>query len=510
MPFPRLLSPILCYGLLFLLNQAIPAWGKVVIRTSTLPANTPHDAVLFLASNLNNWTPGHPGWVFNQIDSGKYELIILEAPDSFAFKVTRGNWETVEGRNDGQARRNRVFLAAEHPSGVISLDIESWEDLRGDRISWYNFLLLLSGFQGFLLILAINGIQNNNVRANRRLSLILLLVSVALIGRATVFDRDIFNWQPKLFLLPEWILFLFAPLFFFYLRELIKLEVLGVRKKLLFFLPAALHILSFLPFLLMDTHAFKLEIVNEQIHPWFAVAGALALPFNAWLWWKSWRMIDQYELDSEASRSVESPVPHLKTVMLILASCLVVWASAFFASGLASLSEWTTMPVVGFAVNLAWVLFSGTNFFLGYLAIHQPEILRLPKPVTKYKDTPLADNEMAIFQQRLTHAMEVEKIFLRQELTLTDLAEHVRTNTHTISRVLNEGIGLSFYDFINTYRVAEFTRLASQQGKDGETFLALAFQAGFNSKTTFNRAFKKVTGMPPREYFQRMDANGQA
>lgn len=505
MPFPRLSARLPGYLLLLLLTPAMPAWSKVVIRTNNLPANTPHDAVLFLASDLNNWTPGHPGWVFTLVDSGKYELVIPEAPETFAFKVTRGNWETVEGRTDGQARRNRVFVASEHPSGIIYLDIESWEDLRGDRISWYNFLLLLSGFQGFLLIMAINGIQNNNVRANRRLSLILLLVSVALIGRATVFDRDIFNWQPKLFLLPEWILFLFAPLFFFYLRELMKLEVLGIREKLLYFLPATLHIISFLPFLLMDAHTFKLEIVNEHIHPWFAAAGALALPFNGWIWWKSWRMIDQYELDSEASRSFESPVPHLKTVMLILASCLVVWTFAFFASGLASLSDWTTRPMVGFAVNLAWVLFSGTNFFLGYLAIHQPEILRLPKPVTKYKDTPLADTEMTMFQQRLVHAMEVEKIFLRQELTLSDLAEHVRTNTHTISRVLNEGVGQSFYDFINTYRVAEFTRLASQQDKDGETFLALAFQAGFNSKTTFNRAFKKVTGMPPREYFQNME-----
>ncbi|MDP5170380.1 MAG: helix-turn-helix domain-containing protein [Bacteroidia bacterium] len=476
--------------------------AQVIIRTATLPDNTPYDAALYLASDLNEWVPGHPSWMFTQLDSQVYEISIPNPPDSFAFKITRGNWNTVEGRDDGQARRNRVYTASQYPNGIINLDIESWEDLNGNGISWYNFLLLLSAFQGFLLILAINGIQNNNVRANRRLSLIIFLISIALIGRAITFDREFFNWQPKLFLIPEWILFLFAPLFFYYLRELLKLEAHHSKEKLQYFIPAILHVLAFVPAIFMAKEEFKMEIVDESLHPWFAVAGALALPFNAWFWWKCWTMIDRYEHESRDSRSVETPVPQLKSVMVILACCIAAWLFAYVASGLGSWSDWTTKPIVGYAVNLTWVIFSGTNFFLGYLAIHQPEILRLPKPVTKYKDTPLADDEMVIFQQRLTKAMEEDKIYLRSELTLSDLAEHVRTNTHTISRVLNEGLGQSFYDFINTYRVKEFTRMVAENDYPGDTYLAIALQSGFNSKTTFNRAFKKVTGMPPRQYFQ--------
>jgi AraC-like DNA-binding protein len=80
----------------------------------------------------------------------------------------------------------------------------------------------------------------------------------------------------------------------------------------------------------------------------------------------------------------------------------------------------------------------------------------------------------------------------------------MNVNLHTLSAVINEGYNKNFFDFINDYRIEEFKRLAATEQYKHYTFLAIAMEVGFSSKTTFNRAFKKCTGQTPREYFSNV------
>ncbi|MEJ7667038.1 MAG: helix-turn-helix domain-containing protein [Hymenobacter sp.] len=73
--------------------------------------------------------------------------------------------------------------------------------------------------------------------------------------------------------------------------------------------------------------------------------------------------------------------------------------------------------------------------------------------------------------------------------------------SHVLSKVINEGFGQNFFDFINSYRIAEFKQVMAAPQARQYTLLALALEVGFNSKTAFNRAFKKQTDQAPREYF---------
>ncbi|MGB3466603.1 MAG: AraC family transcriptional regulator, partial [Cyclobacteriaceae bacterium] len=79
-------------------------------------------------------------------------------------------------------------------------------------------------------------------------------------------------------------------------------------------------------------------------------------------------------------------------------------------------------------------------------------------------------------------------------------SSRIPTSVHTLSRVINEGYNQTFSQFINEKRVKEFINQI-EQGKEYDSFLSLAFSAGFNSKATFNRSFKKYTGTTPRLYF---------
>ncbi len=159
---------------------------------------------------------------------------------------------------------------------------------------------------------------------------------------------------------------------------------------------------------------------------------------------------------------------------------------------------------------------TGLIYAVGYRGMRQPEIVRFdavsageplveasaPFIVTRqrYERSGLDARAAEKIEARLVATMERDRPYRRAELTLGDLASALDTSPHRLSEVLNAQLGLSFYDFVNGYRVREVQeRLA---GTDGArlTYLALALEAGFASKSTFNAVFKKQTGMTPSEY----------
>jgi AraC-like DNA-binding protein len=155
---------------------------------------------------------------------------------------------------------------------------------------------------------------------------------------------------------------------------------------------------------------------------------------------------------------------------------------------------------------------------IGYWGLRQPEIFRfataeypVPAPTTanaavdanptpRYGRSGLTPREADELQVRLVALMERDRPYRQPELTLGQLAERLGTTPHRLSEVLNAQLALSFYDFVNGYRVREVQERLS--GPDGAqfTYLALALEAGFASKSTFNAAFKKLTGVTPSEY----------
>ncbi|MDO3644205.1 ABC transporter permease [Mucilaginibacter sp. L3T2-6] len=91
------------------------------------------------------------------------------------------------------------------------------------------------------------------------------------------------------------------------------------------------------------------------------------------------------------------------------------------------------------------------------------------------------------------------------DLTLTSLAEKLDLTTHELSRIINQGLKKSFSDFINEYRVAGVIRKMNDPAYDRITLIGMAYDSGFNSKSTFNRIFKEVTGLSPAEYKANKD-----
>lgn len=118
----------------------------------------------------------------------------------------------------------------------------------------------------------------------------------------------------------------------------------------------------------------------------------------------------------------------------------------------------------------------------------------------KYKSSHLNQAQAAQYIAQLTHMMEHEKLFTNPQLTLHTLSQKMEVNSNYISQVINEHLQQSFYDFINGYRVAEAQQKLCSPDVQKYTIETIAHQVGFNSKSTFNRAFKKHTELTPSQY----------
>ncbi|MCH7411313.1 AraC family transcriptional regulator [Belliella sp. DSM 111904] len=108
---------------------------------------------------------------------------------------------------------------------------------------------------------------------------------------------------------------------------------------------------------------------------------------------------------------------------------------------------------------------------------------------------------------QIAQAMDEDKIFLQEGLSVKDLAERLHIQPYLISQAINSSLGKNFFDLVNGFRVEEAKKLILDENLNHLSMIGIAFEAGFSSKTAFNIAFKKFTGMTPSEYKQTAKAN---
>jgi AraC-like DNA-binding protein len=162
-------------------------------------------------------------------------------------------------------------------------------------------------------------------------------------------------------------------------------------------------------------------------------------------------------------------------------------------------------------------------YAIGYMGLRQPEIFRYetanspvqtpePAPVfrsaestpaaPRYEHSGLTELERLQLRDLLVQLMDNEQPWKESELTLGDLADRLNTVPYKLSEVLNAGMGQTFHDFVNGYRVREVQRRIRAGDARSLKLLALAMDAGFASKSAFNDAFKKHTSQTPSSFRQ--------
>jgi len=193
--------------------------------------------------------------------------------------------------------------------------------------------------------------------------------------------------------------------------------------------------------------------------------------------------------------------------------------------------SWLQFLVYGLGVVWALVIISQEDLIIyqavavfvilvGFFGVQQKNIFNKPKEVfrklpkenlkeevkptkEKYQNSGLSDHIAEERFQKLNELMTEGQFYKNATLSLSDLATELDLHPNYLSQIINENGGQSFYDYVNTFRVNEFKSLIAQPENKKYTLMALAYECGFNSKSSFNRYFKKITGETPSQYVKR-------
>ena len=297
---------------------------------------------------------------------------------------------------------------------------------------------------------------------------------------------------------PLWTIY--GPLMYIYVRRVVKGK--GLQTTDLFFLIPTIIIAAILfPFYRMGT-VEKLEVVNngspfEHVSwPSYGIWIVIILMFfyaflTYFSFWKSKNV--GFRENS-----------WLKWFVGSYFGFAVLFASYIFLTWFELMD-----PNYDYFVDIVIVFFIGMLSFFGFV---QPEVfegksLKDVIPFVKYKKTGLSTALSLEMKAKLLEIMQREKPYLNHELRLDDLSRLMNLSRNHTSQIVNEHFNLSFFDFVNRYRVKEAKNLLINRPTNGLTMTQIAYDVGFNNRASFYKAFKKFTEDTPSNYIKRMEAS---
>lgn len=353
-------------------------------------------------------------------------------------------------------------------------------------------LVLISGIAlGIFLGVLLLTLERGNKAANRYLGIIMILMAV-FVSDFAISKLGIYINIPHIIETAPSLLFLVGPFFLFYIKALLGEKVVLKGKLLLHFMPFVLLVIYWTPFYLQSPET-KLEIyyndtsfeLKHKIIILIQAVHAIVYSF----------IIKKYI--SARNVKIHDDIKRWGKKCLGFLSLIFTMVIIFYFVTLAGVE---LHPVYSIIIPL---LITSAILSLGFTGLKHPIIIPHTAAAAigkKYEGSTLDSVKADEYLQKLLSLMESEKLYLQSDLTLQKLAEILCVLPNHLSQVINDRTGQNFFDFVNSYRVKAAQELLSSQRGELLTILAICNEAGFNSKSSFNTAFKKQTGLTPSQF----------
>ncbi len=481
------------------LKTTIDSWIDLEILKITvtnIPSNTPDDAPIFITGPFNNWNPADPDHKLERLQNGTYQFV-LHNSDTLSFKFTRGSFQSMEADKNGKPITSRLLIPFQLKSQNILYSIEGWEDLSEDTADFFRIILILAAILGLFIAFALNMIRNPKKEANNFLIAFLVLISGMIFIRILLYDQYFVYQAPKLVLFPLFLLFAVNPLLYIYSKNVFHPYgiIVGARQYLFFLIPLVILLIALLPYITTNNDQLVLMLLNGGFNNQLAIVSGLGIVYNFYYLQKYFKMLKGAKQSDGSAPKQQSYYYYIVLLISIGVIITLVFTIARFIS-LGFLGLPNAQLSSEFCIKLCWFGLCLYPFVVTWFAILYPEIFSFNFEIDKGKST----ETLNTIKIKLDELMENKRPFLDPDLTLNDLAKMLQSNVHTLSKVINESNSMNFYDFINSYRIGEFKKRIETGQHKTKTIIAIANETGFKSKTTFNRTFKKINGVTPREY----------
>jgi AraC-like DNA-binding protein len=336
-------------------------------------------------------------------------------------------------------------------------------------------------------------------RQSNKILAIFLLVQFVIIYDFETFSLKnyLIKISPHLFFIGTSFIFLAAPAFYLYVKSLAFRDFKLHKHHLLHALPFVFATSIFAVYFHLNPIAIKRAILY----------GVNYFPPNFWIFYNiivlsqilvyfiiDFIILKNYRREIRQQYSSVNNI-NLSWLSFILYAFIIAW----FSSVTVFVSRnyfWNILDQLVFLNFFAFFLFFNYIFYKG---LAHPEIFSGVEEKPKYVSSKLTTDEAESYLVRLNTFMDKEKPYLNPTLTLKELSTELSIPSRYLSQIINEHMQSNFYDYISKYRIEEAKKLLSDLSCD-KTVLEILYEVGFNSKSSFNTAFKKFTGITPSRF----------
>ncbi len=401
------------------------------------------------------------------------------------------------------------------------------------HFSFYSSILLIFFTQGiiftFLLVKrGISELDKSSVLLGFFTFLCSLYILPWMLGHAGWYSLQ--PYRDIMFYLPLQQLFLIGPVIYFYTKSLLYPSFKFKLKDFLHLIPFCLYsIYSLIVYvtdkLVLHQYYFYSNGRDKDLDPWYQISGLVSMIIYFLLSIKTYNQYKKMIFDN------------LSFADLVLFDWIKKYLIAFLGMQFLRIIFFLVFPGWGNFIQNWWyfLLFSALFYYVAISSLlqkgikvsaynlkHFESIIKNPvtiEPVEssnvivtskvildKTNDQNYIDpTVLELWKNKIETFIESQKLFQNPLLNLNDVASGLQTHPTQISRMINQGFKMNFNDFINNYRIEAVKEMLKKNEQKRKTLLGIAYESGFNSKTTFNRSFKKNTNTSPKKYIEEME-----
>ncbi|WP_298902830.1 helix-turn-helix domain-containing protein [uncultured Psychroserpens sp.] len=325
--------------------------------------------------------------------------------------------------------------------------------------------------------------------ASRWFLAFLLFFMILHLDTFLLFTTEIIKQYPNLLGVSYPTLFLLGPVYYFFVKSF---KVKQFKLKAVDLLHAIPFLIAFIGHFkyLISSRAYKIQVItyyyehlpdgNVSFMTWLA-ANAFIILFLAYIMFSLRLIKARYNGNKVVLKRIS-------WTLILLCVMYMLFQTGFLITGVAAITA---------EIVLASLL-AITLLLLSYSIVDIKDVFSKNKD--KYETSPLSVSEQNTIKDQLINAVQIEKLHLKHNLKIKDLSVAINIPSHHISQVLSERMEMSFYEFINMYRVEEAKRLFKNGTASKLSIQAIGEECGFGNKTSFYRAFKKFTNQTPTAY----------
>lgn len=316
--------------------------------------------------------------------------------------------------------------------------------------------------------------------------------------------------------------FLIGPFLYFYIRDVSSNETYVLKRPTLkHFAAPALSMILLIPFFILSTDEkqliFTANIIGETetLLPWVAIFSVMIiqiiLPIHILFYLvQSFRVLLKYfkNLKEFFSNVDDNQLGWLRILIIMLSASWALYTYQTFMAWPGNtdgeIRLLTSIVNVGMIYFLCFKGLRQVAVFRDQVMVKQPqkesaETKNIKNNKQKYAKSALSEDDADRILMKLQKALSIDKIYCDSMLSLRGLSDHTKISPNYISQVINQKTDSNFFDYINKFRIDEAKhKLVNNDEK--ESILDIAYMVGFNSKSTFNTAFKRHTGLTPSEF----------